>query len=216
MVFDPRTKDSLIIVGADLLLTVIGNTLPKESGDIVRFYRKNCRPDDLVIKWLQFTRLFEHDVRCTLNLLDCPCVAEAERFRDWTVAFCKSIQDLMEVFWIDPVREFLGSFNIRDFQESIVVHAVSDFLLLQFIGKEVVSIHIELQAERCPGRDTEVTEPKFFVNEIEIIVETFALVEFKKCPARCLIMPWLISTALFHGRKDVDEPFGLTGFWMIS
>ena len=97
---------------SNLLLTVIGNTLPKESGDIVRFYRKNCRSDDLVIKGFQFPRLFEHDVRCTLNLLDRPCVAEAERFRDRTVAFCKSIQDLMEVFWIDPVGEFLGSFDI--------------------------------------------------------------------------------------------------------
>ena len=112
MVFDPRTRDSLIIVGVSLFLTVIGNALPKESGDIVRFYRKNCRSDDLVIKGLQISRLFEHDVRCTLNLLDCPCVAETERIREWTVAFCESIQDLMEVFWIDPVREFLGGFDI--------------------------------------------------------------------------------------------------------
>ena len=50
MVFDPCTKDSLIIVGADLFLTVIGNALPKESGDIVRFYCKDFRSDDLVIK----------------------------------------------------------------------------------------------------------------------------------------------------------------------
>ena len=112
MVFDPRTKDSLVIVGADLFLTVIGNTLSKKSGDIVWFYRKDCRSDDLVIKGFQIPWLSEHDVRCTLNLLDRPCVAEAERFRDWTVAFCKSIQDLMEVFWIDPVGEFLGSFDI--------------------------------------------------------------------------------------------------------
>ena len=25
-------------------------------------------------------------------------------------------------------------------------------------------------------------------------------------------MPWLISTALFHGGKDVDQPFSLSGF----
>ncbi len=25
-------------------------------------------------------------------------------------------------------------------------------------------------------------------------------------------MPWLISIALFHGRKDMDQPFGLSGF----
>ena len=92
------------------------------------------------------------------------------------------------------------------------MHAVSDFFLLQFTGKEIVSIHIELQTERRPGRDTEVTEPKFFVNEIEVIVEAFALVKFKECLPCGLVMPWLISIALFHGRKDVDQPFGLSGF----
>jgi hypothetical protein len=92
------------------------------------------------------------------------------------------------------------------------VHAVSAPFLLQFTGKEVVSIHIELQPERYPGRDKEVTEPKFFVNEIEIIVGTFALVKLKKCLPRGLVMPWLISITLFHGRKDVTHPFGLSGF----
>ncbi len=75
-----------------------------------------------------------------------------------------------------------------------------------------MAVHIELQAERSPGRDTQVTEPKFFVNEIEIIVETFALVKLKECLPCSLVMPWFISTALFHGGKDVDEPFGLSGF----
>lgn len=92
------------------------------------------------------------------------------------------------------------------------MHAVSDFFLLQFAGKEIVSVHIELQTERRPGRDTEVTEPKFFVNEIEVIVEAFALVKFKECLPRGLVMPWLISIALFHGRKDMDQPLGLAGF----
>ena len=118
----------------------------------------------------------------------------------------------MEVFQVDPVRELLGGFNILDFQESIIVHAVSNLFLLQFTGKEIVSIHIELQTERRPGRDTEITEPKFFVNEIEIIVETFSLVKLKECLPRGLVMPWIISIALFHGRKDMDQPFGLSGF----
>ena len=50
MVFDSRSEDPLVIVGADFFLTVIGNTLSQEGGDVVRLYRKDCRPDDLVIK----------------------------------------------------------------------------------------------------------------------------------------------------------------------
>ncbi|MDE6749491.1 MAG: hypothetical protein K2K21_10620, partial [Lachnospiraceae bacterium] len=44
------------------------------------------------------------------------------------------------------------------------------------------------------------------------IVETFALVKLKECLACLLVMPWLISNALFHGRKDVDQSFGLSDF----
>ena len=103
MVFDPRSENTHVIVGADFLLTVIGNTLSQEGGGVVRLYRKDCGPDDLVIKGAEVARLFEHDVCCTLNLLDRPCAAQAECFRNRTIAFCKSIQNLMEVFRIDPV-----------------------------------------------------------------------------------------------------------------
>ena len=92
------------------------------------------------------------------------------------------------------------------------MHAVSNALLLQFMGEQVMAVHIELQAERRPCRDTKVTEPQFFVNEIEIIVETFALVKLKECLSRGLVMPGFISIALFHGGKDVDQPLGLSGF----
>ena len=59
-----------------------------------------------------FSQLFEHNVCCVLNLIDSPCVAEAECSRGWAVTFCKSIQNLMEVFQVDPVRELLGGFHI--------------------------------------------------------------------------------------------------------
>ena len=38
MVFDPCPENALIIVGADFFLTVTGNTLSQEGGDIVRLY----------------------------------------------------------------------------------------------------------------------------------------------------------------------------------
>ena len=104
MVFDSRTENTLVIVCTDFFLTVIGNALSQECSDVIRLYRKDCRPDDLIIKGLQVTGLFEHDIGCALNLLDCPSVAETERFRNGTVAFCKYIQDFMETFRVDSVR----------------------------------------------------------------------------------------------------------------
>ena len=57
----------------------------------------------------------------------------------------------MEVFGIDPVRELPDSLHIRDLEESVVLHTIRDFLFLQFMGKEVMAIHIKLQAEGSPG-----------------------------------------------------------------
>lgn len=68
--------------------------------------------DYLVIKGFQAARLFEHDVCCTLNLPDFPCVAKAKCFRDRTIAFCENVQDFMEALGVDSVREFLSSLNI--------------------------------------------------------------------------------------------------------
>jgi len=38
------------------------------------------------------------------------------------------------------------------------------------------------------------------------------LVKFQECFSGCFIMPRPISIALFHGRKDMDQPLGLAGF----
>ena len=64
----------------------------------------------------------------------------------------------MGVFRIDPVRELLGSFGVSDFKESIVMHAVSDFLFPQFMGEEAMTVHVELQTERDPCGDTQIAE----------------------------------------------------------
>lgn len=43
-------------------------------------------------------------------------------------------------------------------------------------------------------------------------METFALVKFEECFPSHFVMPWLIRITLFHGRKDMDQPFGLACF----
>ena len=69
-----------------------------------------------------------------------------------------------------------------------------------------------LEMERSPGGDTQVTQPQFFVNEIKVIVEAFTLVKLKECFSSGLIMPRPVGIALLHGRKDMYQPFGFSGF----
>lgn len=115
MVFDPRTENTLVIAGADFFLTVMGNPLPQEDGNVIRLYGKDRRSDGLIIEGFLVARLFEHDVRCAFDLLDDPRVTKTKRFRNRTIAFGKDIQNLMGVFGIDTVIKLLRSPDIRDF-----------------------------------------------------------------------------------------------------
>lgn len=80
------------------------------------------------------------------------------------------------------------------------------------MGQKIMTVHVELQSEGSPGGDPEITQAEFFIYKIKIIMETFALVKLKECFSGCFIMLWLISIALFHGRKDMNQPLRLTGF----
>lgn len=177
MVFDPRAEDALVVIRTNLFGAVISNTLSEECGDIIWLYRKYRSADDFIIKGFQIFRLFEHDIRCTFNLLDRPCIAKPKGLRDRAVTPGKDIQNLVESFRVDPVRKLLGRFYIGNFQKGVVVHTVTDLLPVQFAGKKVMPIHIKLKAERRPCWDAQIAEAKFFVNKIKIVVETFALVE---------------------------------------
>lgn len=74
-----------------------------------------------------------------------------------------------------------------------------------------MSVHIELEPERAPRWDTQVTQAEFFVNKIKVIMKTFALIWFKKRFACILVVPGLVGIAAFHGRKNMDESFCLSG-----
>lgn len=105
------------------------------------------------------------------------CIDKPKGLRDRAVASGKDIKDFVEILRVDPVRKFLGRFHIRNFQKGIVVHTVTNLLLVQLVGKKVMPIHIKLKAERRLCGDAQIAETKLFVNKIKIVVEALTLVE---------------------------------------
>lgn len=147
------------------------------------------------------------NVSRTFNLLNRPCVAEVKGLRDRDVASGKDIQNLMETVRINAVRKFLCSFYIRDFKECIIPHLVNNLLFIKFMSKEVMAVHIKLKLERRPRRNAEVAKPKFFINEIEVIMQTFTLVKFQKRFSACFVVPRLVSITAFHNGENMDQTF---------
>lgn len=116
-------------------------------------------------------------IRSPRNLLDRPCITKPKRFRNRTVSSGEDIKNLMETFRVYTVRKLLSSLYIGDFKERIVLHPVSNSLLIKFMGKQVMSVHIKLKPERRPCRNTEIAETEFPVNKIEIVMKALTLIK---------------------------------------
>jgi len=63
-----------------------------------------------------------------------------------------------------------------------------------------------VQAKWRPGGHSDVTEPKGFINEVEVVMEAFAGCGFQRGMAFFLVMPGAIDGAEFHSGKDIDQP----------
>ena len=64
---------------------------------------------------------------------------------------------------------------------------------------------VDLQAEGCPGGYADITEPKGFIYEVEVIMEAFARCGFQRGVAGLLVMPGVIDGTGLHGLEDMDQ-----------
>src|SRR5260370_35731850 len=64
----------------------------------------------------------------------------------------------------------------------------------------------ELQAERCPGRDPEVAQPEFVIDEVEVVVQALARLGAQVGLAAALVVPRLVARAGLHRRYHVHQP----------
>ena len=92
------------------------------------------------------------------------------------------------------------------------MHTVINLFFVQLAGKQVMPVHIKLEAERRPSGDAQIAEAKFFANEIKIVMKEFALCRLQEGFPGCFIMPRLISIVALHGGKDMDKAFSFSDF----
>ena len=73
-------------------------------------------------------------------------------------------------------------------------------------------VTIKLKSERRPSWYTQITEPEIFVDIIEIIVKAPARIIFEKCFMALFVMPWFISCAGLHCRKNMNDSRMISSF----
>ncbi len=105
MVFDSRSENALIVIGSDFFDAVIGNPLPKEGRNIIRVNGEDGGFDNLAIDRLQYFTVAEYNIGGAFDLLNAPGVGQFQFIYDWTISFCKNIQNPAKIFRVDSLRD---------------------------------------------------------------------------------------------------------------
>ena len=92
----------------------------------------------------------------------------------WAIAFGPLIQPFVQLFGIQSVGQALGTLGVIDVEEGIIHHLEGYAVCYQPLCQPVMAIEVDLQAKRCPGRHANITQPKGFIDEVEVIMEALA------------------------------------------
>src|SRR4030042_7207654 len=66
-------------------------------------------------------------------------------------------------------------------------------------------VKVELKLERTPRGNTQITESKFRINEVEVIMQTFTAIINQGVFTGLPVMPWFVTGTGFHGRENVHQ-----------
>jgi hypothetical protein len=84
---------------------------------------------------------------------------------------CIAVKDAVKRLGREAIGQFLGAVPVVDAEESIVFGGEADALDSQSARQPAVAVAINLQAERCPGWNPDIDQPKFGVDEVEIVMQ---------------------------------------------
>ncbi len=140
----------------------------------------------------------EDDVGCVFGLHDAPMILQVELLDDGTIDLSKRIKLFVKGLHLDGIAQSLSLAEISDGGEGIVHEVERDVVLGQCRGKPRVSVEIDLQAKGTPGRDTNISEAQFFIDEVKIVVETLAVGCFEKCLMGDFVMLRLVGLTRLH------------------
>lgn len=205
VVLDARALDAGVEVVANLPLVVGGQLASKESDDVLRLDSMDGSMGDGAVERLEFVLPPEDNIGGVLHLHQAPVISRGKMASDRAVLGRDLVQVPVQSPDIQGIGQGLGAGEVGNVDEGILQHGVSDAFFLELEGQFVMPVEIELQAERCPGGDPQVTQPQFRMDEIEVVMQTFRLGGLEGCLASGLVMPGPERGAGFHRREYVDQ-----------
>ncbi len=149
----------------------------EKRADVVGFDGVDGGSREVVVNGSQICLSFEDRVGGVLGLVNTPMIGESKMLEDGTEAAGKLVQFPMKTSRLPAVGNRLSAFPIVDLDEGVVQQLVADPLALQLQRQPVMAIAVDLQPARQPCRYPDVTKPQFFIDEIEVVVQTLTCLD---------------------------------------
>src|SRR5580692_1818908 len=137
-------------------------------------------PNQILINGFQIGLPAEHDVGGVFGFVQAPVIRFLDLLENRAIPFGEFIELAMQKRRFPTVRQGLSGRPILNGAEGIVQQGVAYFLPVQLPRQPVVAIAIKLQPERAPGGHPHIAEPQFFIDEVEIVMQTLAVVVAQK------------------------------------
>jgi hypothetical protein len=188
------------------LVLVIGVEISSQKGcDIVGLDSVYRRPDQFIINGCEIALPFENNICCIFGLHDAPMIALLEMRDDRTVETSIGIEYSVNAFDLEVIGQFLRFVKIFDVYKTIVEHGRLDTFVGHLNCQFVMTVEIKLEAKRCPCRHSQITQAKLGIDEIEVVMQTFAAVVLEKRFVGILVIPGLIARTWLHCREDMHQ-----------
>jgi hypothetical protein len=202
---DACTLDAGVEVVADLPLVGSGQLASEESDNMLWLDGMDGSVGDSGVERLEFVLSPEDQVGSVFYLHQAPVIPRGEMVSCRAVLGSDFIQVPVKPPNVQGIGQGLGAGKVGNIDEGIFQQGVSDAFFLELDGQLVMPVEIKLQAERCPGRDPQVAQPQFRVDEVEVVMQTFCLGGLEGGIAGGLVVPGPERGAGFHRREDMDQ-----------
>ena len=116
-----------------------------------------------------------------------------------------AVQGMGQLIGRQGVGQLLRAAPVVNVHEGVIGHGVADTLRRQLARQPAMTIAVELQAERRPGRHAQIDQPELRVLEVEVVVQALAAVPPDEGLVGSFVVPRLVGIAGFHGRDDVHQ-----------
>jgi len=205
VVLQTRPLDTGVEVVAQFILVVAGEFAAEKGGDVSGLDRVNRRADQGLVEGPQVLLTVEDEVGGVLHLHQAPMIGYAKVRPHGTVAGGEGIQGVVQPRDREGIGKRLRLGAVTEHAERIVERLDGDALLTELSGQPVVAVAVELQPERRPRRHTQIAQAELLIDEVEVVVQTFAVFVAQRGFAGHLVMPGCEGGAGFHRREDVDQ-----------